>query len=176
MPKKPIDLIVALDKNNGIGKDGTIPWHIPEDLKRFSRLTRTTTDPDKHNAVIMGRKTWESLPEKFRPLPNRTNVVLTLSDSEFPGATAVHSFCDALGFVDHNPAVERIFVIGGAAVYKNAIKYADSIYVTALDIEVVCDVFFPIIGPEFALSAWEAMHHHCGIDFEYLRYRRRTSL
>jgi len=172
MPKKPIDLIVALDKNNGIGKDGAIPWRIPEDLKRFAQITSTTVDPDKQNAVIMGRKTWESIPEKFRPLPNRLNLVLTLGNTEFPGAIAVHSFHGAINLVEHTTKIERVFVIGGAKVYKRAMRHAENIYVTALDIEVVCDVFFPVIGTEFELSSWDAPHNHCGIEFEYLRYRR----
>lgn len=172
MPKKPLDLIVAFDKNNGIGKDNAIPWKLPPDMKRFSQITSTTLDPDKQNAVIMGRKTWESIPERFRPLPNRVNIVLTLSNVELPGATTVHSFHSAINAVVHNPKVERAFVIGGAEVYKRALEHADGIYVTALTQEFECDVHFPQIGEEFALREWEETHHHAGIDFAYLYYRR----
>jgi len=172
MPNKPLDLIVAYDANNGIGKNGAIPWKLPPDMKRFAQITSTTLDPDKQNAVIMGRKTWESIPERFRPLPNRFNIVLTLSNVEFPGAHAVHSFHGALNLVAHNPKIERAFVIGGAEVYKRAMSHADGIYVTALTGEFDCDVFFPKMREDFALREWEEPHHHAGIDFAYLYYRR----
>ena len=172
MPNKPLDLIVAYDKNNGIGKDNSIPWRLPADLKRFAKITSTTLDPEKQNAVIMGRKTWESIPDKFRPLPNRLNLVLTLGHAEYPGATAVHSFHGALKIVADTPTIERAFVIGGAEVYKRAMEHADGIYVTALDADIDCDVYFPQIGKEFALREWDEPHHHAGIDFAYLYYRR----
>lgn len=172
MPLKPLDLIVAYDKNNGIGKDNTIPWKLPADLKRFAKITSTTLDPEKQNVVIMGRKTWESIPERFRPLPNRINLVLTLGNAEFPGATAVHSFHGALKIVADTPTIERAFVIGGAEVYKRAMEHADSIYVTALDMDAHCDVFFPEIGKEFALQEWDYPLHHDDMSFSYLIYRR----
>lgn len=172
MPKKPLDLIVAYDKNNGIGKDNAIPWKLPPDMKRFSQITSTTLDPDKQNAVIMGRKTWESIPERFRPLPNRVNIVLTLSNVELPGATTVHSFHSAINAVVHNPKVERAFVIGGAEVYKRGLVHADGIYVTSIAQEFECDVFFPQTGKYFERAAQEPPQHHAGIDFAYLYYRR----
>ena len=172
MPNKPLDLIVAYDKNNGIGKDNSIPWRLPADLKRFAKITSTTLDPEKQNAVIMGRKTWESIPDKFRPLPNRLNLVLTLGHAEYPGATAVHSFHGALKIVADTPTIERAFVIGGAEVYKRAMSHADGIYVTALTGEFDCDVFFPKMREDFALREWDEPHHHAGIDFAYLYYRR----
>lgn len=172
MPHKPLDLIVAYDKNNGIGKNGTIPWRLPEDLKRFAQITTTTMDPNKQNAVIMGRKTWDSIPAKFRPLPNRFNIVLTLSNVEFPGALTVHSFHSALGAVNYDPKIERGFIIGGAEVYKRALEYVDGVYVTALAHDAECDVHFPVLGNEFILNAREEPRHYNGIDFKYLYYER----
>lgn len=78
-PKLPINIIVAMDSRGGIGKNGALPWHIPEDLKYFQTMTTKTIDPTKQNAIVMGRKVWESLPAKWRPLKNRLNVVLSNS-------------------------------------------------------------------------------------------------
>lgn len=173
MSKKPLDLIVAYDKNNGIGKNGTIPWRLPEDLKRFAQITTTTVDPNKQNAVIMGRKTWESLPDKFRPLPNRFNIVLTLGNAELPGALAVHSFHSALGAVNYNPKIERGFVIGGAEVYKRSLGHVDGVYVTELTHDAECDVHFPVLDKEFTLTTKEDPRHYDGIEFRYLYYQRK---
>lgn len=172
MPDKPLDIIVAIDANNGIGKDNTIPWKLPPDMKRFAQITSKTLDPEKQNAVIMGRKTWESIPERFRPLPNRVNLVLTLSNTEFPGAVAVHSLHNALNIVARDPTIERVFVIGGAEVYKRALEHADGIYVTALSSNYDCDVVFPQIGNEFAMQDYSEPQQHNDIKFAYVRYRR----
>lgn len=75
----PMNLIAAVDTQMGIGKNDTLPWHLPKDFKQFVALTQTTEDPSKMNAVLMGRKCWDSIPEKFRPLSGRINVVLSAS-------------------------------------------------------------------------------------------------
>lgn len=72
-----MNLIVAVDSRGGIGRNGGIPWRLPHELVRFAQLTTATTDPEKKNAVLMGRKVWESIPSKFRPLKNRLNIVLS---------------------------------------------------------------------------------------------------
>src|SRR3989338_11120601 len=79
----PFNIIVAVDAKNGIGKKGGLPWSLPADLKHFKKITFNTTDESKMNAVVMGRKTWDSIPAKFRPLPGRLNVVLT-RDPQLP--------------------------------------------------------------------------------------------
>ena len=97
--KIPFSLIVAMDSQNGIGKNGQLPWHLPADLKHFKEITCTVRDPKKQNVVLMGRKTWDSIPEKFRPLPGRINVVLTRHpDLKFPLGVLVEFLlhCNAL--------------------------------------------------------------------------------
>ena len=122
MPSKAeLVLIAAVAKNRVIGINNQLPWHLPEDLKHFRELTRGC-------AVIMGRKTWESLPEAFRPLPGRRNIVLTrqkglTTDSRFQGAELAASLPDALALMGENSAT--IFVIGGADLYQQAIEWAD---------------------------------------------------
>ena len=173
MPKKPLDIIVAFERSRGIGKAGTIPWHLPADLKRFSEITKTTEDPDKQNAVLMGRVTWESLPDKYRPLPHRRNIVLSTSLVELSGATVVRSFHSALRIINHDDSIERIFVIGGAQVYLSALDYAERLYVTELYVAIDCDAHFPVIDPsQFTVQRVQRPEHYCGVDFTYKTYTR----
>src|SRR3989344_8192198 len=109
-----ISLIAAIGKNRELGKGGKLLWHIPEDMRRFKALT--TGHP-----VIMGRKTWESLSEKYRPLPGRTNIVVTRqSDYEAPGATVTDSFENARAVAARADGANEIFVIGGGGLYAAA--------------------------------------------------------
>lgn len=138
--------IAACDKNNLIGKDNQIPWHLPEDLKFFRKQT-------ENNIVIMGRKTWESIPKNFRPLPNRINIVLTseiekYKNSDDKSVSFVNSWEDALAlatFFDDRD----IYVIGGASLYNCAINEAkvraDRIILTRVFGDYEGDVYFPQI-------------------------------
>jgi dihydrofolate reductase len=128
-----VALVVAHSANRVIGRDGGLPWRLPGDLKRFRALTTGQT-------VIMGRRTYESLPDAFRPLPNRRNVVLT-SD---PGYRADGAELAA----DLNAAlVAPCFVIGGGEVYAQALPRAQRVYATELEAEVDGDTFFPPLPP-----------------------------
>ena len=133
-----IALVVARAADGVIGNRGTIPWHIPEDMRRFKQLTLG-------KPCIMGRKTWESLPKK--PLPGRRNIVVT-SDPHFTaqGAVVAHSFADALALAKAESANE-IAVIGGEAIYRAALRVADVIYLTEVFAEVAGDAHFPAIDP-----------------------------
>jgi dihydrofolate reductase len=124
---KPLSLIVACTSEGGIGNGGELPWRIPGDMAYFKRIT---TDPEpagaggRLNAVVMGRKTWESIPSKFRPLPNRINVVLSRNPAalDLPaGVLRAASIEDALAAVDNRADIDQCFVIGGAEVYKQAL-------------------------------------------------------
>lgn len=116
-------VVVAATCDMGIGKDGKLPWKLPSDLKFFKELTMTTSDPEKKNAVIMGRKTWESIPPQFRPLPGRLNVILTRSGS-FDIATAenviicgsIPSALKLLAESPYNILIEKVFMIGGGQI------------------------------------------------------------
>ena len=132
-----IGLVWAQARGGVIGADGTLPWHLPEDLARFKALTMGAP-------VVMGRATWESLPASVRPLPGRVNVVLTRR----PGWTALGA--EVVGNIE--AALSRdgeVWVIGGASVFAAALPLADRAVVTDIDLEVTGDTFAPALGPEW---------------------------
>jgi len=131
-----ISIVVAHSSNRVIGRRGHLPWHLPSDLRRFKELTTG-------HAVVMGRRTFESLPEHFRPLPNRRNLILS-SDLTFgaPGAEVLGDLCSALKRCRHD-----CFVIGGGQTYVDALPLADRVYATEIDEEVQGDTFFPALTP-----------------------------
>ncbi len=138
-----ISLVVATDRNRAIGRQGGIPWHIPADLKFFSRETVGT-------ACIMGRRTWESLPERFRPLPNRLNLVVSSGSPE--GAEHVHRSIDSAIAAAHDAGYAHICGIGGAGIYKSLLPRADRLVITEVDLAVEdADTWFPEYDP----SEWE---------------------
>lgn len=141
--QEQISLIAAIGRNRAIGKDNRLLWNIPGDLPRFKALTMG-------HPVIMGRKTWESLPEKFRPLPGRTNVVIT-RDPQYPaqGAVLAQSFPEALSRARGAEGAEEIFVIGGQQVYQCALPFAHRLYLTLVDDEPAGDAFFPAYEDQF---------------------------
>lgn len=153
-PQRTYQVVVAATRNMGIGKDGKVPWKLPSDLKFFKELTITTTDPTKRNAIIMGRKTWESIPLDFRPLPGRLNVVLTRSGS-FDIATAENvvicgSMTSALELLAASPyclSIEKVFVIGGGQILKESLNVpgCDAIHITEIDADIDCDTFIPAV-------------------------------
>lgn len=172
-------LVVAADKNNGIGKNNTLAWRLPSDLKFFSDITTKVDDSTKQNAVIMGRKTWESLPEKHRPLKNRLNVVIS-RNADFPvpsNVMLVTSLNDALQKISQLPNIENIHVIGGAMLFAEAINHPDcqTIYLTRLDGDYKCDAFFPQIDEKvFELKKSSGPQHENNIDFEFLTLERKA--
>ncbi len=135
-----ISIIVAVSEDWGIGKNNELLWHISDDLKRFKSLTTG-------NAVVMGKKTWESLPKK--PLPGRKNIVLTDNSLEtFENAVTAYSIKDALGKCDHG---EEIFIIGGGSIYRQFMPIADRLYITHVHKKAPADVYFP----EIDLKIWK---------------------
>jgi dihydrofolate reductase len=160
-------LIAAVARNGVIGDQNRLLWHLPEDMAFFRQATTG-------HAVIMGRKTWESLPERFRPLPGRRNIVLTRGSSFLaPGAEIAHSIDDALRRL---PGESRVFVIGGAQVYAQALPLADELLLTQIDRDFAGDVSFPH-WPRTAFTALEQTDHDSGQGFRYcrVRYRRKPA-
>jgi dihydrofolate reductase len=137
-----IALVAAVARGGVIGRDGGVPWHLPEDLARFRSLTTG-------HAVVMGRRTWDSLPERFRPLPGRRNIVVTRDpDWRADGAERAGSLDDGLA---HAAEETSVFVIGGAQIYRQALPLADELLLTEIDLEVEGDAFFP----EFDRAAFD---------------------
>lgn len=135
-----ISIIVAISENNIIGKDNSLIWHLPSDMKYFREKTTG-------HCVITGRKNYESIPEKFRPLPNRTNMVITRQKAySAPGAIVISSIEEAIEKAKQIGDKE-VFIIGGAEIYKQSIHLADKLYVTKIHHSFDGDVSFPEIDP-----------------------------
>lgn len=144
----PFSIIVAIDEANGIGRQGQLSWRIPGELKHFRELTVGVGQ----NAVIMGEVTWLSLPEKFRPLPQRDNIVLSQTKTPYAGAKTAGSFDQAFTLAS---GADKIFIIGGASVYKQAIALPNcqELLITRVKGGHDCDVFFPAIPADFTQIA-----------------------
>jgi dihydrofolate reductase len=146
-----IGMVWAQSSTGVIGRDGGMPWHLPEDLAHFSRLT-------KGHPVIMGRKTWESFPDKYRPLPGRTNIVITRQEGwgDTPsagGAIAVKSLDDALLESQFAPGHETVWIIGGGDIFTQSLDLADVAVVTTIDTAEEGDTFAPELGYDWTAGA-----------------------
>ena len=161
-----VALIWAQAHGRVIGAGGALPWHLPEDMAMFRRLTTGST-------VVMGRRTWESLPERFRPLPGRTNVVLT-SDPRWSHEGA-HRAASVTEVLARHPSV---WVIGGGAVYDAFLRHADRLVVTDVDLFVAGDTWAPVID-----NGWQPVSRtpddgwtrsSTGLDYAVTEYARGT--
>ena len=157
-----ISLVAAISKNNCIGKNGELPWNLPEDMKRVKELTVGRN-------VIMGRRTWESIPEKYRPLPNRKNIVIT-SDSNYRLPLGVERYAtvqDAI--VAHRD--EEIIGFGGQRIFEAMLPLADTLYITHVDrIVEDGDAFFPKIDA----GIWKETEREDHEGFSFVMYRRKS--
>ncbi len=152
-PAVRIGLVWAEAHGGVIGAGGGMPWHVPEDLAHFKAVTLGAP-------VVMGRKTWDSLPERFRPLPGRANVVVTRQgDWAADGAQRAGSLDEALALAvdgaDASGEAVRVWVIGGGELFRQALPRADRLEVTELDLDVAGDAFAPERGPEWRVAAVE---------------------
>ena len=166
MKHNKISIIVAIADGNGIGYKNGLLCHLPEDLRRFKKITMGHT-------LLMGRRTWESLPVK--PLPGRKSIVLTdIRNEVFPGANAAYSIEEALSKC---PGDEEIFVIGGASVYEQFLPIANKLYITRIYRKYEADAFFPSI-PESQWKLTESEIHESHEKefptYAYLTYIRKT--
>ena len=166
-----IGMIWAQARGGVIGAGGTMPWHLPEDLKHFKRTT-------SGSPVVMGRRTWESFPPRFRPLPGRTNIVITRDDSlDLPGAVRARSLPEALELAATEAGpTGRTWVIGGGSIYADAIEVAEQLVVTEIDLQVDGDTLAPRIPGDFAVTSVdpvEGWHEAAnGLCYRFLTYSR----
>jgi len=154
---KKISIIVAIARNNGIGKDNQLLWHLPADLKRFKMITTGHT-------VIMGKNTFLSLPAG--PLKDRRNIVISnVTGDHFPGCETVYSVTEALEKCDD---AQENFVIGGASIYRQFLPLADRLYLTLVDRDFDADTFFPDIRKEdWNEVSRESTEYDTNNDFRY---------
>ena len=163
-------LIAAVDSKMGIGKNGNLAWHLPADMEYFRRVT----SGNGKNAIIMGRTTWESIPNWRKPLKDRLNIVLTTQKNYFvpEGVPRAGSLAEALAIAEAQKC-EYVFVIGGAKVFVSAMAHPDcaKIYLTHIESDFDCDTFFPPVDLEkFTLaSASEQLEEH-GLKFQFALY------
>ncbi|ETN81276.1 dihydrofolate reductase [Necator americanus] len=174
-------VIVAVDSKFGIGKNGTLPWTLRKDMKFFAECTSTTVDPTKTNAVIMGRKCWESIPEKFRPLKNRLNIVIsrTLPNRREKDLIVTDDFDGILKELmsgELSERVEKVWNIGGAEIYKLGLEsgLVSELVITKIQKDVGADVFLSGIDwenfEEDESARSEPMTEN-GTEFTFHRYR-----
>ncbi|CAN7337511.1 dihydrofolate reductase [Acidovorax sp. Leaf78] len=159
----PLHLIYARAANGVIGKDNALPWHLPEDMAHFKQLTQGCP-------VVMGRKTWDSLPPRFRPLPGRTNIVVTRQgDWQADGARRAGSLQEALA---QCTAGQTVWVIGGAQLYAEALPLADRLEVTEIDRDFEGDAYAPVVGDEWVVLERSEHVSTNGLPFSFVSYVR----
>ncbi|MFC9434696.1 dihydrofolate reductase [Nocardia sp. NPDC057030] len=163
---RTIGLIWAQTPDGVIGADNTIPWRVPEDMANFKSATMG-------HPVVMGRRTWDSLPPRFRPLAGRRNIVVTRQpDWAAEGAERAGSLTEALGMSDPEP----VWIAGGGEIYRAAMDFATDLLVTEVDTTVAGDAYAPLIGPEWAAgddAPWQ--ESTSGLRYRIRRYTRRES-
>jgi dihydrofolate reductase/thymidylate synthase len=169
--------VVAADEARGIGKDNGLPWpKLPADLAHFKQVTTDTSEPGRKNAVIMGRKTWESLPPKWRPLDGRVNVVISRGAVDVPaGVLTATSLGDAIAKAT-SAGIESIFVVGGAQVFAEAVRDArcSVIYYTDVHAKFEADAHFPALEPAFRLEdESDVIRDAAPIEYVIQRWSRR---
>ncbi len=163
-----ISLIAAVARNGAIGKNNQLLWHLPEDMRYFRETTRG-------KPVIMGRRTWESLPDAFRPLPGRHNVVVSRNATfQAPGATLVGSLNEAIQLTEDT--ADEVFIIGGAELYRQALPAVQRLYLTEIASDFDGDVFFPPIqANDWTEISRSAAQSASGLEFSFVVYQRTQS-
>nr|AIA18489.1 Dihydrofolate reductase [uncultured bacterium] len=171
---------MAADARLGIGKDGKLPWHLSKDLAYFKRVTTEVRDPSKRNAVLMGRKTWESIPAKYRPLPGRLNIVISEKGVVVPeGVIHTSDFDTAIYSAAIEDNIESVFVIGGGQIFRTALKHSACrlLYLTDIHADFNCDVFLPDFREDFVpYSNQGTVERENGIEYEFKVFIRYDML
>jgi dihydrofolate reductase len=166
-----INIIVAFCKNRGIGIKNTLPWNLHNDLKRFQALTT-------NQSVIMGRKTWDSLP--IKPLSRRENIVVSNTMKEhmiFPKCSVQTNLKDAIEN-SKNRGFKQTWIIGGSSLYKEALEenYVNNIFATEIEGDYMCDVFFPEIPDNFKITASSEWYTYKFTDYRYVQYKNENTV
>jgi dihydrofolate reductase len=167
-----ISMIAAVAENNVIGRNNDLPWHLPDDMKYFMQTT-------KSHFIVMGRKNYQSIPEKFRPLPNRTNIVVTSQKNfDAPGCRVVGSLEAAITLCKESKQ-EEIFLIGGSRIYQEGLSVANKLYLTEVKAVIDGDVFFPKLNKSEWIETSRVSHtkddrHQYEFDFVVLERPPRT--
>jgi len=164
-----VSLIAALSSNRVIGRNNDLPWHLPDDMKYFMQTT-------KGHHVIMGRKNYDSIPEKFRPLPNRTNIVVSRqANLKLQQCVVVHSLNEGLELT-RKAGESETFIIGGSAIYQLGLPFADRLYLTEIRTELDGDTFFPAFNitewKEVSRTPHKADERHA-YPFDFVIYERK---
>ncbi|KAG4993983.1 hypothetical protein JHK86_030810 [Glycine max] len=178
-PQRTYQAVVVATRDMGISKDEKLPWTLPTDLNFFEEITTTTSDPGKKNAVVMGRKTWESIPPEYRPLPGRLNVVLTRSGS-FDIATAENvlicgSVSSAMELLASSPyclSIEKVFLTGGGEIFREALNApgCEAAHITEIEASIECDTFMPRVNT----SVFQTWYSSFPLVEDNLRYSFTT--
>lgn len=157
-----LGMVFARARNGVIGKDGVMPWRLPEDMAHFRRVTMGAP-------VIMGRKTWDSLPPRFRPLPGRLNIVVTRqADWQAEGAIRAGSLPEAVALCTDAP---QAWVVGGAEIYAQAVPLADTAEITEIDADVEGDSFAPEFGPYWSEVSRERHTAANGLAYSFVTFQ-----
>ena len=163
---RPLAMIAALGENRAIGIDNRLPWRLPADLKHFKAMTLG-------KPVIMGRKTWDSLPPRFRPLPGRANIVVTRqADWQESGAQRASSLPEALALAQQSGSTTA-WVIGGAQIYTQALPLAARVEVTEIAQDYEGDAYAPALGPEWVETARSSHVGAVGLPYAFVTFERR---
>lgn len=170
MKNPPIVIVAGMaKKDRAIGYENGLLWHVPADMKRFKALT-------VGHPVVMGRKTFESIVEILgKPLPGRTNIVITRDESySYEGAKVAHSLAEALEIArSENP--NEIHIGGGAEIYRQVLPQVERLHITWFDDEKEADTFFPAFADEFKIIKEQEPMEHNGINFQWIDYSRKRS-
>jgi len=179
---KNFSIILAIDEEKWLWRNGTLAWKIKEDMQHFKNITTKTKSKKKRNAVVMGRKTWESIPEKFRPLPHRLNCVLSSKFASNPetiedNALWFNSFKKCYEYLSKNKEIESIFIIGWSYLYNLVLEseHLENIYLTRVDGRFNCDVFFIGVPECFEIVTKSEKKNEKWIWYQMFHYKKTKS-
>lgn len=178
---KKFSIILAMDNKNWIWKDNDLAWKIPSDLKYFKKITTTTEDLAKLNAVVMWRKTWDSIPSQYKPLPDRINCIISRklhNESNYSNiddfVLHFNSFEHALEELEKKENVENIFIIGWSSVYNIVLIHPmlDKVYLTEVDWDFNCDRHVEFDRNSFTIESYSDWQEENGIRFRFITYKK----